>query len=144
MRFAEIEGADRSDHAYEKGMCDDIVPAFAKPGPGIAKLEFDEEDVERCGGRLKAWWETEGTEAEKKTLSNMVSTIDGRIEGSLRINEIVDAMIHSGIEMRCKPNGERPVMPHAHRCRDGIAFEHVRPTKEMLAKHRKERTENAD
>ena len=144
MRFTELEGADRKNNAYKKGIYDDIVLAFVKSGLDIAKIEFDEEDVEHYGGQLKTWWETEGAEAKKKILSNIASTMNARIKGSLWINEIVDEMIQSGIKMRYKSNGEWPVMPHAYRCGDSIVFEYVRPTREMLAKYRKEKTENAD
>lgn len=144
MRFTEFEGNDRCNNACRKGVYDEIVLAFVKSGLDIAKIEFDEEDVEHYDGQLKTWWDAEGVEAKKKTLSNIASTINARIKGNLWINEIIDAMIQSGIKMRCKSNGEWPVMPHACRCGDSIAFEYVRPTKEMLARYRKEKTENAD
>lgn len=144
MRFTELENDDRYNAAYRKGAYDEIVLAFVKSGLDIAKIEFDEEDVEHYGGQLKTWWDAEGIEAKKKTLSNISSTINTRIKGNLWINDLVDAMIQSGIKMRYKSNGEWPVMPHAYRCGDSIVFEYVRPTKEMLARYRKEKTENAD
>lgn len=144
MRFTELENDDRYNAAYRKGAYDEIVLAFVKSGLDIAKIEFDEEDVEHYGGQLKTWWDAEGIEAKKKTLSNISSTINARIKGNLWINDLVDAMIQSGIKMRYKSNGEWPVMPHAYRCGDSIVFEYVRPTKEMLARYRKEKTENAD
>lgn len=144
MKFTELENDDRYNAAYRKGAYDEIVLAFVKSGLDIAKIEFDEEDVEHYGGQLKTWWDAEGIEAKKKTLSNISSTINARIKGNLWINDLVDAMIQSGIKMRYKSNGEWPVMPHAYRCGDSIVFEYVRPTKEMLARYRKEKTENAD
>lgn len=144
MRFTELENDDRYNAAYRKGIYDEIVLAFVKSGLDIAKIEFDEEDVEHYGGQLKTWWDAEGIEAKRKTLSNISSTINARIKGSLWINDLVDAMIQSGIKMRYKSNGEWPVMPHVYRCGDSIVFEYVRPTKEMLARYRKEKTEDAD
>ena len=144
MRFTELENDDRYNVAYRKGAYDEIVLAFVKSGLDIAKIEFDEEDVEHYGGQLKTWWDAEGIEAKKKTLSNIASTINARIKGNLWINDLVDAMTQNGIKMRYKSNGEWPVMPHAYRCGDSIVFEYVRPTKEMLARYRKEKTENAD
>lgn len=144
MKFTELENDDRYNAAYRRGAYDEIVLAFVKSGLDIAKIEFDEEDVEHYGGQLKTWWDAEGIEAKKKTLSNISSTINARIKGNLWTNDLIDAMIQSGIKMRYKSNGEWPVMPHAYRCGDSIVFEYVRPTKEMLARYRKEKTENAD